>query len=103
LAAAAGLSVVSIRPWREPIKGLAENHRFVILSLGRVMAPIVFWVPYSGTRAVQIGLSKNSALIPMGDWCGSIYRSATAVRENIGREMERFSRSVGRSSSKNVV
>jgi hypothetical protein len=77
LAAAAGFSIVSIRPWREPIKGLAKNHRFVIPSRGRVMAPIVFWVPNSGTGAVQIGFSKNSALILMGDWCGSIYRSVT--------------------------
>jgi hypothetical protein len=84
LAAAAGYTIVSIRPWREPIKGLAKNHRFVIPALGRVMAPIIFWVPYSGTRAVQIGFSKNSALILMGDWCGSTYRSATDRREKFG-------------------
>jgi len=103
LAAAAGLSVVSIRPWREPIKGLAENHRFVSSSLGRVMAPIVFWVPYSGTRAVQIGFSKNSALIPMGDWCGSITRSATDRREKFGCETEQHSPSVSVSLSKKIV
>ena len=58
------------------------------------MAPIIFWVPYSGTRAVQIEFSKNSALILMGDWCGSESRSATDRREKSGCETEQHSPSV---------
>ena len=48
------------------------------------MAPIIFWVPDTGTRAVHIEFSKNRALILMGDWCGSKNRAATKTIEKFG-------------------
>ena len=66
------------------------------------MAPIIFWVPDTGTGAVQIEFSKNRALILMGDWCGSINRSANNVNEKFGCETETLSQSGSASSSKTM-
>jgi hypothetical protein len=54
LAAVAGLTIVSIRPWREPTQGLVQNHALVIYLFGRAMAPIIFWVPIIGTGVVHM-------------------------------------------------
>jgi hypothetical protein len=65
--------------------------------------PIIFWVPDTGTGAVHIEFSKNRALILMGDWCGSIYRSVTDTNEKFGCETETLSKPESVSLSKNGI
>ena len=66
------------------------------------MAPIIFWVPDTGTGAVLIEFSKNRAYILMGDWCGSIKSLHNRKSEKFGCDTETLSQSGGESSSKNA-
>jgi hypothetical protein len=104
LAAVAGLpNCVLIRPWREPIKGLAKNHRFVPQFFGRVHGTDHFLGAGFRHRGSSYKFSKNTALILMGDWCGSKKFSATETDEKFGGEIETLSESGSVPSSKKSI
>jgi hypothetical protein len=71
LAAAAGLMIVSIRPWREPTQGLVKNHALVSIFLGRVHGTDHFLGAGYRHRGGSKSMFMSNALIPMDEWCGS--------------------------------
>jgi hypothetical protein len=53
------------------------------------MAPTVFWGQGLARGAEMVRQTAfSSALILMGDWCGPLYRTVTAMMENRGAEQE---------------
>jgi hypothetical protein len=104
LAAVAGLTIVSIRPWREPAEGLVKNHTLVsIFFLDASMVPIIFWVPDTGTGARSAMLFTNDALIPMDDWCGSTKLAICNRLERKARVRDEADRQVKLISSSKLV
>ena len=94
------VTIVSIRPWREPIQGLVKNHSFVIF---------LFWTRHGtdhflGAKYWHRGGSNSAfldtALILMDEWSGSTQIRFNSTLKKVRVLTKQAGRTAAKSSSK---